>query len=239
MFSLDDLKEEASAIQASLGVHFKDPKLLFLAFVHSSYVNENKHLASEHNERLEFLGDAVLGLLISDFLYQKYPDLAEGELTLLRSALVGASACTHFVKKLGLDKYILLGKGEKLSLRGRKTILADLFEAIIGAIYLDSGWKIVKAFLFEHLSEEIQKIIENPKSNFKAELQKHTQKHFGLTPFYKVLEETGPGHRRHFIVGVFLDDKELAKGEGENKKEAEQKAAEKALLKKDIEIEES
>ncbi len=229
MFSLDDLKEEFEKIQKKLGVEFKDRSLLFLAFVHSSYVNENKKLVQEHNERLEFLGDAVLELLISDFLYRKFPKSTEGDLTLIRSSLVDAAACICFIQKLGLDQYMLLGKGEKLSERGRETILSGLFEALIGAIYLDGGWEQAKTFLFDTFADDIQKIIEKPQANFKAELQSYTQKHFSQTPHYKILEESGPDHNKQFVVGAFLAEKKLALGEGSNKKEAEQKAAQNAL----------
>lgn len=231
MFSLDDLKEETEKIQKKLGVEFKDRSLLFLAFVHSSYVNENKKLVQEHNERLEFLGDAVLELLISDFLYREFPNVSEGELTLMRSSLVDSAACIHFVQKLGLEQYVLLGKGEKLLERGRETILSDLFEALIAAIYLDSGWETAKAFLFDNFAGEIKQILQKPQENFKAELQAYTQKQFSKTPHYKILEESGPDHNKHFIIGVFLAEKKLASGEGSNKKDAEQMAAQKALEK--------
>ncbi len=229
MFSYDDLKNSLSEIQTRLNIEFNDPKLLLLAFVHSSYVNENRHLIQEHNERLEFLGDAVLGLLVSDYLYQKLPSFSEGRLSTLRACLVCSSVCVQFVKQLKLGKYMVLGKGENLLERGRETILADLFEALIGVIYLDQGLEKAKQFLLDHFSEKIQEIIQTPQENFKAELQNMTQKNSGKMPEYKILKESGPDHDKQFVVGVFLDGKELALGTGPNRKEAEQKAAQKAL----------
>ncbi|MFA5250474.1 MAG: ribonuclease III [Parachlamydiales bacterium] len=231
MFSIDDLKENFYRIQEQLGYRFQDLRLLLLAFVHASYVNEHRDWINEHNERLEFLGDAVLGMLVADFLYREYPESPEGELTLLRAALVGAPACSYLIKKLDVGQYLLLGKGERLAKRGRESILANLFEALIGAIYLDGGLEKAGNFFFGKLKPEISELLKMPPPNFKAALQDYTQKHFFSKPCYRILAETGPGHSKHFTVGVFWGEQELARGEGKSKKEAEQMAAKKALEK--------
>lgn len=229
MFSYDELKTQLDNIQGKLRFEFKNPDFLLLSFVHSSYVNENRHLVQEHNERLEFLGDAVLGLLISDFLYTTFPGISEGRLSAMRSWLVCSSVCMRFVQKLKLEQYLLLGKGESLLVRGKETILADLFEALIGAIYLDGGLQAVKTFFFQHFLQDMQNILHSPDENFKADLQVYAQKHFSRVPQYRVLEESGPDHNKYFTVAVFLQEKELARGEGANKKTAEQNAAKHAL----------
>jgi ribonuclease-3 len=216
-------------LKEKLGALFADEKLLKVALTHRSFSNEQKE-NYEHNERLEFLGDAVLGLLIAEYLYTTYPDMPEGEMSFLRSRLIEAASCIRFVKKLDIEDRLLLGKGEKLNVgKGRDSILADLFEAIIGALYLSGGLEKTRDFLFSHFDEEIQKTIDTPLHNWKALLQDHCQKKAHKTPTYEVIEETGPAHKKTFVVEVYLGDKPLGQGKGANKKKAEQQAAKVAL----------
>jgi ribonuclease-3 len=224
-----ELLKHIPAIERIIGYSFYDNKLLQLSFVHRSYINEHKEVKG-HNERLEFLGDAVLGLLISEYIYNKFPHLPEGELSFLRARLVEASSCAVYVQKLGLSKYILLGKGEIIHEgKGTKSILADLFEAVIGALFLDGGLNAAKRFVFDHLSTEIEKILEMPRHNWKALLQDFCQKKYQETPTYTVLEASGPDHSKTFHVAVLVNKEKTAEGLGQSKKEAEQQAAEHAL----------
>lgn len=222
---------EAEIIEKKLDVTFQNPSLLLLAFVHRSFWNENRERIEDHNERLEFLGDSVLGLLVADYLYQQHPELDEGSLSKLRSQLVDAPACAHYVQRLEVSEHLLLGKGEQLNRgKGRESILADLFEAIIGALYLDQGLEAAREFFFAHFKEEIDLQISSPHRNWKAELQDWAQKKFQETPQYKVLEESGPAHQRVFRVGVWIQNEKRAEGIGSSKKEAQTKAAQQALL---------
>lgn len=231
MDAIQNLLKSTSMIESKIGYLFKDHHLMALAFVHRSFVNENRDV-STHNERLEFLGDSVLGLMIADYLYRQLPDNPEGELSYLRSRLVEASSCVAYIQKLKIEQYLLLGKGERLNGgRGRETILADLFEALIGAIYLDGGLSAAEQFLFNNFSEEIEGILKKPLRNWKALLQDHCQKQFQLTPTYKVFEESGPDHSKAFKIGVYIQDRPLGHGMGSSKKEAQQAAAENALSK--------
>lgn len=227
------INNTATTIEKKIGYSFKDKRLLALAFVHRSFVNENRDVV-QHNERLEFLGDSILGLLMADYLYQTLPHLSEGDLSYLRSRLVEAVSCVTYIHKLDVEQYLLLGRGEKMNDgRGRDSILADLFEAIVGAIYLDGGLDIVKVFLFKNFLKEIEAIIKTPLRNWKALLQDYCQKKFQSPPKYDVLHESGPEHSKTFQVIVRLDDKELGRGEGPSKKEAQQAAASNALSRLD------
>lgn len=225
MDSFVRLTESIPEIEKRIGYSFKDKSLLFLAFVHCSYTNEDKRVTG-HNQRLEFLGDSVLGLLIADDLFHNLPDTDEGTLSRLRSYLVEASTCVEFAKKLNVFEFILLGKGERFNEgRGRDSILADLFEAIIGAIYLDGGIQAAKHFLHSHFRVEIDRIRSSPLKNWKALLQDYCQKEFRCTPTYEIKSESGPDHNKRFEIAVFLESKELGTGEGSSKKEAQQAAA--------------
>lgn len=229
MNTTEELIRQAPLIEAKLGYYFRDHSLLALAFVHRSFVNENRH-TTLHNERLEFLGDSVLGLLIADYLYTCLPSNPEGELSYLRSRLVEAASCVSFIQKLDVEKHMLLGKGEKMNDgRGRESILADLFEAIIGAIYLDGGIEAARNFIFKNFSDEIQEILKTPLQNWKALLQDFCQKKFQQTPSYHVLTEVGPDHSKIFTVSVTIDQQELGRGSGSSKKEAQQSAASDAM----------
>ncbi len=230
MNTYDALILKCPAIEKQLGYTFKNKELLALAFVHRSFFNEHREVVKEHNERLEFLGDSVLGLVISDYLYEYLPSNPEGDLSHLRSHIVEAGSCMQFVIKLNIAEYILLGKGERMNDgRGRESILADFFEALIGAIYLDGGLEECKRFFFRHFFTEVESALNAPFRNWKAELQDYSQKKHQKPPIYKVLKESGPDHSKIFDVVVLIESKEVGKGSGSSKKQAEQSAAEDAL----------
>lgn len=223
------LNEKLEAIEAKLGYIFQEKRLLALAFTHCSYINEHQDVV-EHNERLEFLGDSVLGLLIANYLYTLYPQMPEGELSYLRSRLVEANSCMLYVQKLELESYLLLGRGERMNAgRGRSSILSDLFEAIVGAIYVDGGIMAARDFLFQNFAQEMHAIIQRPLCNWKAKLQDLCQKKYQKPPFYQVLEEKGPDHNKIFTMAVMIDGVEVGRGVGPSKKEAQQIAAAKAV----------
>jgi ribonuclease-3 len=237
MNAWEKLLQHISEIEAKLNYTFKDKNLLALALVHRSFINENRGVAPQHNERLEFLGDSVLGLLIAEYLFKYMPSTPEGELSYLRSRLVEASSCVVYIQKLDVHKYLLLGKGERLNNgRGRESILADLFEAIFGAIYLDGGIDMAKRFLFSHFSPEIDAILKTPIKNMKAILQDFAQKKFRQAPVYKVISAVGPDHSKTFDVSVWIQNEEVGHGSGSSKKEAEQSAAADALAKMKKEV---
>lgn len=218
-------------IERKLGYLFSDKSLLELAFIHRSYVNEHKDI-KEHNERLEFLGDSILGLIISEHLFKHLPLTREGDLSFLRSRLVEAKSCASFVDKLGVSDYLLLGKGEKQNEgKGRLSIHADLFEAIMGALFLDGGFEACKTFFFMHFNDDVDQILRMPMQNWKALLQDLSQKTFQEMPIYDVVEATGPDHKKSFKVVVTIQDEAHGEGFGSSKKEAEQQAASNALKK--------
>ena len=223
--------QDFTEFQKRAGVGFKDQNLLTQAFVHRSYINENKNSGLSHNERLEFLGDAVLELVITDFLYKKYPTKAEGDLTAYRSALVNATTCSDIATRLGMNDYLLLSKGEsKDTGRARQYILANTLEAFIGAIYLDSGYEIAKSFIEREFTPLIDGIISAGSwIDAKSLFQEKAQEFDGITPSYKTLRESGPDHEKKFTVGVFLGKEKVAEGEGDSKQDAEQAAARAAL----------
>lgn len=230
MQTIEELKSALSQIEAKVGYQFKDESLLERAFIHRSFINENRGVVKGHNERLEFLGDAVLGVLVSDFLYSELPDHPEGELSYLRSRLVEATTCAMYIEKLDVQSFILMGKGESMNQgKGRSTILADLFEALIGAIYLDGAMEEAHRFFFSHFRSFITEIIESPTRNWKAELQDYCQKNYQKPPTYEVINEEGPDHEKTFYVVVKLDNQILGKGTGTSKKEAEQMCAQQAI----------
>ncbi len=217
--------------QKRAGVSFKDQNLLTQAFVHRSYINENKNSGLSHNERLEFLGDAVLELVITDFLYQKYPAKAEGDLTAYRSALVNAITCSDIASGLGMNEYLLLSKGESKDMgRARQYILANTLEAFIGAIYLDQGYETAKAFIEREFTPLIDGIISAGSFiDAKSLFQEKAQEFDSATPSYKTLRESGPDHEKKFTVGVFVGKELVAEGVGDSKQDAEQAAARAAL----------
>ena len=220
-----------STFSQKINVSFKNSDLLVEAFTHRSYLNEHREYAGSHNERLEFLGDAVLELATTDFLFKKFPTKSEGELTSYRAALVNTVALAAASAALGVNEYLLLSKGEsKDTGRARDVILADAFEAIIGAIYLDQGYAAAETFVANNLFEKIGEVISKRSyQDGKSRFQELAQEKKGITPRYDTLSEVGPDHAKLFTVGVFIGTEEIARGEGQSKQEAEQAAAQAGL----------
>lgn len=213
-------------------IQFKDKGLLKQAFIHRSYINENPGLKLSHNERLEFLGDAVLELVVTDYLYDKYASYNEGELTAIRSALVNANIISDVASGLGMNEYLLLSKGEaKDTGKARQYILANTYEAYVGAVYLDLGYDIAKEFISTTLLTHTDEIVNKKLwRDAKSLVQEKSQEHLSITPSYKVISESGPDHDKHFTVGIYFGAELVAKGTGKSKQEAEQSAANKALV---------
>lgn len=223
------MRETLRNLKTRLDLEFRNPALLDQAFTHTSYVNEQRGKSIEDNERLEFLGDAVLQLVVSEYLFRRFPELAEGELTRMRSAIVCEPSLVRFAEALGFGDAVLLGKGEeRTGGRTRPSLLADVFEAFVGALYLDQGLDAVRAFLernlFAHLPEKGQ-----ADKDFKTRLQEKVQTLGFAAPEYRVVEERGPSHDRHFVVEVLIAGRAAGRGSGRSKKEAEQQAAERTL----------
>ena len=225
------MKKDFSKFEERIGYTFSDKNLLKQAFVHRSYINENRAEKLEHNERIEFLGDAVLELVVTNHLFITYPKKSEGELTALRSALVNTQALAIAAEELNINDFLLLSKGESRDNgRARKYILADTFEAIIGAIYIDQGLEksaaFIEATILPRLDQVLkEKLWQDSKSHFQEKAQNKT----GITPRYKTLKKTDPDHDKAFVIAVYLDKEKVAEGEGRSKQEAEQDAAECAL----------
>ncbi|GAW91070.1 ribonuclease III [Calderihabitans maritimus] len=227
-----DRKKQLAELQQKLGVSFKNWELLNRALTHPTYAFEHRELKLEHNQRLEFLGDAVLGMIMAEYLYLNYPHKPEGELTKMRAAVVCEPTLARKAAELGLGSYLLLGRGEELSGgRERASILADVFEAVIGALYLDKGVEDTRNFVLAYLAEEVKHIEDGGYGDYKTALQELVQKNFDDNVSYVILEETGPDHDKRFVAGVKFQERLLAKGSGRSKKEAEQKAAAVALEK--------
>ncbi len=219
-----------SKLEKRLGLEFKNKDLFKTVFVHRSYLNEHPDFPLPSNERLEFLGDAVLELIVTEHLYKNYTE-PEGILTAWRSALVRGKMLSRLAKKLDLPNYLFLSKGEaKSGGRNKEIILANTFEALIGAIYLDQGYKTAQEFVNYHLISHLPEIIEkrlylDPKTRF----QEIVQEKIGITPSYKLIKEEGPDHAKTFTMGVYIQDKLIAKGTGPSKQAAETQAAAKAI----------
>jgi ribonuclease-3 len=220
-----------SQLEQHLNLSFKTPDLLVEALTHRSYLNEHREYSGNHNERLEFLGDAVLELAATNFLFKKFPAKPEGELTSYRAALVNTVSLAETAQVLGINDFLLLSKGESRDTgRARDVILADAFEAIIGAIYLDAGYAAAEVFIQKNLCSKIDNVIaKRSYQDAKSRFQEIAQEKRGTTPNYETLSEVGPDHAKIFTVGVFIGDTEIARGEGQSKQEAEQKAAEAGL----------
>lgn len=221
-------------LEKKLGISFKNKDLLTQAFVHRSYLNENPDFKLENNERLEFLGDAVLELIVSEHLYQNYSDKPEGEMTNWRAALVNAKMLALVSQELELNEFLLLSKGEAKEIgKARQYILANTFESFLGAMYLDLGYKVCDKFINKYLIAKLPEIIESGLfKDFKSKFQELSQEKVSITPIYKVQKEWGPDHAKKFVVGVFLGEELVAEGEGYSKQEAEESAAKKALIEK-------
>lgn len=228
-----ELTTNLSLLEKKLGIIFKNQDLLRQALIHRSFLNENRNCPFDHNERLEFLGDAVLELVVTEHLYNNFPN-PEGELTNLRSALVNGRMLAKTCRNLGVEEYLYLSRGEQMDTgKARNYILANTFEAIVGAIYLDQGYSNAQNFILSNLVTELKNIINkklyiDAKTNF----QEISQEKIGVTPAYKVLEEDGPDHAKKFKIGVYLKDELVATGKGSSKQQAQQAAAREALEKK-------
>ena len=222
---------DTTHFEKQIGIAFKDKKLLQQAFIHRSYVNEYKGDDIEHNERLEYLGDAVLELVVTEYLFNTYTEKAEGELTAIRSALVNTMMLSDVADKLRMNEYLMLSKGEaKDTGRARQYILANTFEAFVGSLYLDQGYDASKAFLAEHILVRAEEVVEERLwLDAKSHFQEKSQEHAGVTPTYDVVDSEGPDHDKTFVVGVYLGGEKVAEGRGNSKQEAEQMAARNAL----------
>ena len=223
--------KDFAILEKKLAVKFKNKDLLQQAFTHRSYLNENSEFKLAHNERLEFLGDAVIELIVTEHLYKDYPEKAEGDLTNWRAALVNAKMLTSVAEELGFNDFLLLSRGESKELgKARAYILANAFEAFIGALYLDSGIKPCDEFIKKHLLKRLAEIIKDGSyKDAKSKFQEEAQERVSITPNYKVIKESGPDHEKSFVVGVYLGEEIIAEGKGSSKREAEEAAAELAL----------
>lgn len=219
--------KETTNFESAIGIEFNDKSLLKQAFIHRSYLNEHREIDLPHNERLEFLGDAVLELVVTDYLFKKYPNKDEGELTSYRAALVNANTLSQIASRVGMNDYLLLSKGEaKDTGRARQIILANTFESVVGAIYMDQGYKVAEEFIANNLFSKTEEIVsKNLWQDAKSYFQEQAQEKVGITPAYKVLREAGPDHNKRFTIGLYLGEDLVATGEGHSKQEAEQSAA--------------
>jgi ribonuclease-3 len=222
---------ELASLSETLKISFHDLSLLEQAMVHSSFINENPGHAPFSNERLEFLGDAVLGFIVAEKLYQDYPHLAEGEMTRLRSVLVRRDTLVRIARAIRLGDYLYLGKGEEASGgRDKPANLAGALEAVIAAVYLDQGLTAIRELVLRLFNDELQKVVgEGAEVDYKSKLQELIQSKYQLTPNYRLIEATGPDHDKKFIVEVMVGDMVLGRGMGKSKKIAEAEAARSAL----------
>lgn len=220
------------SLEHALGVTFRTPHLLKEALTHRSYRNEHAHWPHAHNERLEFLGDAVLELVVTEWLFAQYPASDEGELTAVRAALVNYQAMARLARALSIDTHLKMSRGEAKDVgRAREVILANAIEAVIGALYLDAGIEPVRALLTKHLLQYADEIMQSKSyKDPKSALQEWVQDRKRVTPTYRVLSEDGPAHQRTFTVGVYIGDELIAEGTGPAKQDAEVAAAKRALV---------
>lgn len=231
---------QIKSLEENLNYKFNNPELLIKSLTHSSYANENKMKITESNERLEFLGDSILSLIVSQYLYKKYPNYPEGELTKIRATVVCESSLAFAGRKIELGKYLLLGKGEESTGgRERDSILADACEALTGAIYRDSDFEETNKILLDKFEEDIVYAVAkgNLFIDYKTDLQERFQRKNKAKIEYKILKEVGPDHDKIFYIDIYLNDEVVGTGSGRNKKEAEQMAAKEALLRMDVENE--
>jgi len=228
---LETETKRVEPLQGVIGYRFAKPRLLLEALIHRSHVNEALGIQLPDNERLEFLGDAVLEFIVTEYLYAKYPEETEGRLTVMRSAMVDRRRCTQLAGALGLDQYILLGRGERLEGEPmRKSILANAYEALIGAIYLDGGIEKTREFILGMIEKHCPDVELETTGNYKAELQIYSQRNFQRIPRYSLLRSSGPDHRKIFDVAVSIGDVVYGSGTGPSKKAAQQQAARMALI---------
>ena len=231
--SLSDFSEHIKKFQKKIGITFHDSDLLTTAFKHRSFLNVTNEERVASNERLEFLGDAVLDLIVTEYLYGKFPKRTEGQLSKIKSILVSKPVLAEVASNLSLGNYILINKGEeKTGGRKRQSILADTLEAILGALYLDQGMELTKTFVSENLLTNFKSIMQRELfRNYKSLLLEYAQSNLNKLPEYRVLNEIGPDHDKEFIISVHLNGQEVGKGRGKSKKMAEQEAAKFALQK--------
>ncbi|MBE6718183.1 MAG: ribonuclease III [Ruminococcaceae bacterium] len=233
IYDINELTSNVQGLEEKLNYTFKDKQLLFKALSHSSFSNElkSKNVKSECNERLEFFGDSILSLTVSEYLYTNYPDLPEGELSKVRAGTVCEKALSKFAKQIELGKYLFLGHGEEITNgRERPSLLADAFEALLAAMYIDGGIEPVKTFVLPFATEEIkQMLLRGNTKDYKSMLQQFVQQEQGDVLEYKLVKETGPAHERIFETEAYLNNNVIGRGSGRSKRESEQNAAKEAL----------
>ncbi len=224
---MDKYKE----FEKKFNLEFIDKSLLQQAFTHRSFINENKDLGLNHNERLEFLGDAVLELVVTKFLFEKYPETKEGILTAYRSSLVRTESISAAARKMGMNDLLKLSKGEsKDEGKARDYILANTFEAFVGAVYLDQGYESAKNIIANSLFDNIESVIKDKTwKDSKSYVQEMAQENYSETPYYETVSSDGPDHDKHFVIAIYFGDKKIAEGEGNSKQKAQQDAAQKAI----------
>jgi len=226
--------KDFSQLEEKIGITFNNKDLLEQAVVHRSYLNENPDFHLGNNERLEFLGDAVLEIIVTEYLYYNFPDKGEGELTNFRASLVNTHLLAMVAREIDLENFLYLSKGEAKDRneKAKRSIFADTIEAIVGAIYLDQGKASAEKFIREKIVEKLDHILENKLYlDSKSKFQEKAQEKYGITPHYKVLEETGPDHDKTFKIGLYLGEKMVASATGSSKQEAQINAAEEGLKK--------
>lgn len=228
--------KDVTALEETINYSFSNKDFIVQALTHRSYLNENHDFHLSHNERLEFLGDAVLELVVTEYLYSNFPDKPEGEMTNWRAALVNTKMLARVSEELDVNSHLLLSKGETKSLgKARELILANALEAIIGAMYEDAGYGQAKVFIAEAILSHLDAVLENKLHiDPKSLLQEKTQEKYSITPHYDVLEESGPDHKKHFIVGVFIKEHQVGSGEGYSKQQAQVAAAQDAIEKNEF-----
>ena len=224
-------KNDYSSLEEKTGISFEDIELIDKAFIHKSFINENRDKGLQHNERLEFLGDSVLELAATHHLFLKYPDQHEGQMTAFRSALVKGKHLAEVANDLGLGDYLFLSKGEEKSGgRQKKYILANVTEAYIGAIYIEHGYDVAEEFIDKFILKKLDDIIEKGLHiDAKSKFQEICQEKEEITPHYEIISEEGPDHNKNFTMGAYIEDQLIAKGEGTSKQKAEDDAARNAL----------
>lgn len=227
------MTSKTDQLEKKIAINFENKDLLIEALTHRSYLNEYPNWRLPHNERLEYLGDAVLELVVSEKLFNKFPDYPEGQLTVIRAALVNYQMLAKVAEGIGLDDFILMSRGERRDTgKAREVILANAFEALVGALYLDQGIEAVENFVGKFVMGHLAEILKTKSyKDAKSELQELVQEKLKLTPTYEVLEESGPAHKRIFRMGAYFGDKLIAEGTGASKQEAELEAAKNALEK--------
>ncbi|HEM60935.1 MAG TPA: ribonuclease III [Chloroflexi bacterium] len=225
------MEPDLTQLQETLGIEFRDERLLRQALVHRSFLNENPEFELSSNERLEFLGDALLDFVVGEYLYQRYPRMQEGELTSLRADIINRVGLARLARTLDLGSYVYLSRGEdERGGRERSSMLSDAFEALIAAIYLDQGLERVKQLVIPMIEPQVNRMVdEGLKRDFKSRLQEWTQRELGVTPCYRTVREHGPEHAKEFTVEVLVGDRVTGTGRGRSKQAAEQQAAEEAL----------